>query len=297
MPDAAPSFAGKPLSAARRTMQLLLTAPHISDPAREARLLLELATGLSPELVLRDGARPLTANEARCLTDAVRRRLAHEPISRIKGERGFYGRAFTVSPAVLDPRPETETLIDLVLQWVDETGGRQRPLSIIDVGTGSGCILITLRAELPNATGLATDLSPDALAVARANAARHNVEDRTRFAKAKSLEGIDGPFDLLVSNPPYIPSADIAGLDPGVRDNDPHLALDGGPDGLTIYRQIAARAATVVPSGLIALEVGAGQAPAVVQILTKSVENRAALPWTRTDLAGHARTVAMLTQR
>ncbi len=297
MPDAAPSFAGEPLSAARRTLQALLTVPHIDDPAREARLLLEVATGLSPEHLLRDGARPLSAPEASRLTDALRRRLAHEPLSRIKGERAFYGRTFAVSPAVLDPRPETETLIDLVLQWVDENGGRKRPLTIIDVGTGSGCILITLLAELPNATGLATDLSPDALDIARANAARYGIEAQIRFAQARSLDGIDGRFDILVSNPPYIPSADIAALDPGVRDHDPHLALDGGPDGLAIYRQIAARAGTVVPSGLIALEVGAGQAPGVLQILTKSVENRGGLPWTRTDLGGHARTVAMLTQR
>jgi release factor glutamine methyltransferase len=235
--------------------------------------------------------------EAQRLADAVRRRLAHEPLSRIKGERGFYGRIFTVSPAVLDPRPETETLIDLVLQWVDESGGRQRPLSIIDVGTGSGCILITLLAEMSNATGLATDLSPGALAIARANATRHGVVARARFTEARSLNGIDGPFDVLASNPPYIPTTDIPDLDPGVREYDPRLALDGGPDGLSVYRDIAARAGAVVPSGLIALEVGAGQAADVAQILTKSVENRAALPWTRTDLGGHARTVAMLTQR
>ncbi len=297
MPDEAHSFAGEQVSAARRLLQARLAAPHIDDPAREARLLLEIATGLTSEQVLRDGARPLTALEAQRLTDAVRRRLAQEPLSRIKGERGFYGRTFTVSPAVLDPRPDTETLIDLVLHWVDETGGRQRPLSIIDVGTGSGCILVTLLAELPNATGLATDASPGALYIARANAARNGVEARSRFAEARSLDGIDGPFDILVSNPPYSPSAEIAALDPGVRDHDPRLALDGGADGLEIYRQIAARAGSVVPSGLIALEVGAGQAPGVLQILTKSVENRAGLPWTRTDLGGHTRTVAMLTQR
>lgn len=297
MPDEAHSFAGEQLSAARRLLQARLTAPHIDDPAREARLLLEIATGLTSEQVLRDGARPLSALEAQRLTDALRRRLAQEPLSRIRGERAFYGRTFSVSPAVLDPRPETETLIDLVLQWIDETGGRQRPLSIIDVGTGSGCILVTLLAELPHATGLATDVSPGALDIARANAARHGAETRSRFVKARSLNGIDGPFDILVSNPPYIPSADIAALDPGVRDHDPRLALDGGPDGLDIYRQIAARAGTVVPAGLIALEVGAGQAPGVVQILTKSVDNRAGLPWTRTDLGGHTRTVALLTQR
>lgn len=297
MPDAAPVLEGQPLPVARRVVQSLLTAPHIADPAREARLLIEAVTGLSPEEVLRNDARPLALHEAERLTDAVRRRLAHEPLSRIKGERGFYGRTFAVGPAVLDPRPETETLVDLVLQWVDETGGRRRPMSIIDVGTGSGCILITLLAELPQATGLATDLSSDALSVARANAAHIGVAGRMRFAEARSLDGIDGPFDVLVSNPPYIPSAEIAALDPAVRDHDPCLALDGGPDGLSVYRDLAVRAGAVVPSGLIAFEVGAGQAAEVAQILTKSVENRSGLPWTRTDLGGHTRTVAMLTQR
>ena len=254
MPDTAPesagSFIGQPLSAARRTLQTFLSAARIDDPPREARLLLEVATGLTAELLLRDTARLLSDDEAKRLSEALRRRLAHEPLSRIKGERGFYGRTIAVSPAVLDPRPETETLIDLVLQWVDETGGRQRPLSIIDVGTGSGCILITLLAELTHATGLATDLSPDAIAIARANAARHGVAERIAFTQARSLEGVDGLADILVSNPPYIPSADIAALDPGVRDYDPLLALDGGPDGLTVYRDIAARVGAVVPSGL-----------------------------------------------
>ncbi len=297
MPEVAPGFAGQPVSAARRTLKAALAAANIDDPSREARLLLEFATGLTPERLLRDDGRNLSVGQAQRLTDALHRRLAHEPISRIKGERCFSGRTFKLSPAVLDPRPETETLIDLVLQWVEQTGSRQRPVSIIDVGTGSGCILITLLAELPNATGLATDLSPDALRIATANAEHNGVATRTRFAQARSLDGIDGPFEILVSNPPYIPSTDIAALDPGVRKYDPRLALDGGPDGLAIYRDIAARAGVVVPSGLIAVEVGAGQAADVAHILTRCVPNRAGQPWTRTDLGGHPRTVAMLTQR
>ena len=213
---------------------------------------------LMPEQLLLGDARLLTAGEAKSLAEALTRRLAHEPLSRIRGERDFYGRAFAITPAVLDPRPETETLIDLVLQWADETGGRDRPLDIIDIGTGSGAILITLLAELPRATGLGTDVSPDALQVASSNAVRNAVAGRARFELAHALDGIDGPFDILVSNPPYIPSADVLTLEAAVRDYDPALALDGGPDGLRIYRQIAARAGAVVPSGLIALEVGAG---------------------------------------
>ncbi|MGA7118183.1 MAG: peptide chain release factor N(5)-glutamine methyltransferase [Hyphomicrobium sp.] len=297
MPEAISGFEGKPLSVVRRTVRTRLSEAGFSEAEREARLLVQHATALMPEQLLLSDARLLTAGEAKSLAEALTRRLAHEPLSRIRGERDFYGRTFAITPAVLDPRPETETLIDLVLQWADETGGRDRPLDIIDIGTGSGAILITLLAELPRATGLGTDVSPDALQVARSNAVRNAVAGRTRFELAHALDGIDGPFDILVSNPPYIPSADVLRLEAAVRDYDPALALDGGPDGLRIYRQIAARAGAVVPSGLIALEVGAGQAADVSRILTENVENRRGTPWTRADLGGHDRTVALLTQR
>jgi release factor glutamine methyltransferase len=297
MPEAISGFEGKPLSVVRRTVRTMLSEAGFSEAEREARLLVQHATALMPEQLLLSDARLLTAGEAKSLAEALTRRLAHEPLSRIRGERDFYGRTFAITQAVLDPRPETETLVDLVLQWADETGGRDRPLDIIDIGTGSGAILITLLAELPRAAGLGTDVSPDALLVARSNAVRNAVAGRARFELAHALDGIDGPFDILVSNPPYIPSADVLRLEAAVRDYDPALALDGGPDGLRIYRQIAARAGAVVPSGLIALEVGAGQAADVSRILTENVENRRGTPWTRADLGGHDRTVALLTQR
>jgi release factor glutamine methyltransferase len=296
MPDAAPVFDSQPLAAARRALQSALASAGFQEAQREARLLIECATSLTPEQLLLDDTRTLTASEALTLSNALARRLAHEPLSRIKGERDFYGRTFRITPAVLDPRPDTETLIDLVLQWVDETGGRRRPLSIIDIGTGTGCILVTLLAELPRATGLGTDISPEALHVASANAERYGLAMRARFQQARSLDGIAGPFDILVANPPYIPTADIAGLEPAVRGFDPPAALDGGSDGLAIYREIATRAGSVVPSGLIAVEVGAGQAADVARILSECVGNGAGAPWTRADLGGHERTVALLTQ-
>ncbi|MGE5267457.1 MAG: N5-glutamine methyltransferase family protein, partial [Deltaproteobacteria bacterium] len=174
---------------------------------------------------------------------------------------------------------------------------RDRPLRILDVGTGSGCILATLLAELPAARGVGTDISEAALEVARSNARRNGVSARARFEIARSLQSIEETFDVLVSNPPYIPAADVALLAPEVRKYDPLVALDGGPDGLAIYREIAAKAGTVVPAGLIAVEVGAGQASDVARILALSVENRAGPPWTRSDLGGHERTVALLTHR
>jgi release factor glutamine methyltransferase len=289
-------FAGRPLSEVRRGLQPILSAAGIAGAERESRLLLMMATALTPERLLLDDARALSSAEARALSQALFRRLAHEPLSRIAGERAFYGRLFNVSPAVLDPRPETELLIDVVLSWADATGGRQRPLRILDVGTGSGCILLTLLAQLPLAQGLATDISPEVLAVARGNAVRVGVAGRASFEQVRSLDGLTGPFDVLVSNPPYIPSAEIDRLDPSVRNYDPRAALDGGTDGLAVYREIALRAGLIVPSGLIALEVGAGQSATVSALLKRNVENRSGAPWTRIDLGGHERTVALLTQ-
>jgi release factor glutamine methyltransferase len=148
---------------------------------------------------------------------------------------------------------------------------------------------------MPRAQGLGTDVSRDALGVARANAVLNGVAGRARFMEARSLSGVTGTFDVLVSNPPYIPSGEIAGLEPGVRDFDPRPALDGGPDGLAVYRDIAAGAGVLVPAGLMAVEVGAGQAADVAAIFTKAVENRAGDPAMRRDLGGHTRCVALLT--
>jgi release factor glutamine methyltransferase len=297
MSDGAFNLEGRTVAAARATLGEALSAAGLEDARREARLLLELATGLTPGQLLLDDARLISASQAQRLSDALSRRLSHEPLSRIRGERAFYGRTFEVTPAVLDPRPETETLIEQVLEWVDESGGRERVFDILDVGTGSGCILVTLLAELPAARGTGTDISEDALQVAQANAGRHGVAARARFVCGRSLEGIEETFGILVSNPPYIPTAGIGALSPEVRNFDPLAALDGGPDGLAIYREIAARAGTVVPAGLIAVEVGAGQAADVAEIFAVSVENRSGPPWTRADLGGHDRTVALLTHR
>ncbi|MCU0954574.1 MAG: peptide chain release factor N(5)-glutamine methyltransferase [Hyphomicrobium sp.] len=297
MSDEALRFEGRTVVAARLALHDALSGARLDDTKREARLLLEYATGLTPEQLLLDDARVISATQARRLSEALTRRLAHEPLSRIRGERAFYGRTFEVTPAVLDPRPETELLVEQVLEWADQTGGRDRTLHILDVGTGSGCILVTLLAELPAARGVGTDVSEAALEVARANAGLNGVSARARFEIARSLQSFAETFDVLVSNPPYIPTAEVPLLAPEVRDYDPLAALDGGPDGLAIYREIAARAGTVVPAGLIAVEVGARQSSEVARIFAVSVENRAGPPWTRTDLGGHERTVALLTHR
>lgn len=299
MPDAGPSpqpvFRGLTLAEARRAAMVRLAEAGFEDAEREARHLVLLATGLTAERLLLDERRAVSESEADALSVALRRRLGHEPLSRIRGEREFYGRTFAVTPAVLDPRPETETLVDLVLDWVDRSGGRSRPLRLVDVGTGSGCLAVTLLAELPNATALATDISAAALAVAARNAERNGVAARMRCEQRRSLEGLGETFDVLVSNPPYIPAGDLAALEPAVRGFDPPAALDGGPDGLSVYRDLAAGAGTRVPAGLIAVEVGAGQAPAVARLFADGVRNALGKPYFRADLGGHERCVALLT--
>lgn len=298
MADAEPAcrFAGLSRAEARSAVREALRRSGIEPAEREARLLLELATGLTPEALFLHEQMPLGDDEAERLTTVLERRCSREPLSRIQGTRAFFGRDFKVTPDVLDPRPDTETLVELVLDWVDAGGGRAAPWRLLDVGTGSGCLLITLLAELPNATGIATDVSPEALDVARGNALHHGVASRAQFVQARTLEGVSGLFDILVSNPPYIPDGALAGLDPEVRHFDPVLALAGGPDGLDIYRELAAGAAAVVPRGLIAVEVGAGQAGAVMALFRNALGEACCGAVERRDLGGHARCVALLTQ-
>ena len=225
-----------------------------ATPDLDARLLLQSAAGLSHADVIADPGRRLAACACDRFAAALARRLAHEPVSRILGQREFYGRPFQLTPDVLDPRPDTETLIDAALPLL-ASGARLR-----DLGTGSGAIAVTLLAERGDVTGVATDLSPQALEVARRNAAALGVLSRLDLVAGSWFDAVDGRFDLVVSNPPYIPLADIGGLARDVRDFDPLLALDGGPDGLAPFRIIAAGAGAVLnPGGKIVVELGAGQ--------------------------------------
>jgi len=243
-----------------------LRAAGVDHPQREARLILAHVLGVSSsDAILREGDEV----DGRRLADfegAVDRRAAHEPLSRIRGWREFYGRRFQVSPAVLDPRPDTELLVEAALERLPPDG------RVLDLGTGSGCILLTLLAERPGAAGAGVDLSPGALDVARANALDLGLWDRALlidggWEAARPL----GRFDVVVSNPPYIPSADIPGLDPDVREHDPMLALDGGPDGLAPYRDICALAGDLLtPGGWLLMEVGAGQADDVLALAAAS---------------------------
>ena len=271
-----------------------LARAGVDAPERDARLLAAAAVGCSAaELITRrDGA--IEPDASYRMVEFVRRRTAREPVSRILGSRGFFGREFALSPATLDPRPDSEVLVEAVLAFVETKGWQSRPLRILDVGTGSGCLLLTLLAELPLATGLGTDISTAALETAASNACQLGVSERARFETTRGFEGVAGPFDILVCNPPYIASGDIPGLEPEVRDFDPLTALDGGADGLQVYRQIIPAIEQVLPSGFAVLEVGAGQADAVEQLLRRAIDPRRSGKLTRRpDLGGHTRCVSL----
>jgi release factor glutamine methyltransferase len=246
----------------------VLREAGIEMPELDARLLLCHAAALTHESFVARAGEALQPEAAVRLEALVRRRASREPISRITGTREFYGRSFLVDGSALDPRPDTETLIEVALALIEKTGRREEPLRLLDLGTGTGCILLTLLAELPKAHGLGTDLSPAALRLAEANARRLGVAGRASFLASDWLDAIHGEFDLIVSNPPYIASGEIKRLAPEVAHHDPYLALDGGADGLEAYRRIAAGAARLLaPKGAILVEIGASQAPAVAGLL------------------------------
>ncbi|MCL4189798.1 MAG: peptide chain release factor N(5)-glutamine methyltransferase [Rhodobacteraceae bacterium] len=259
-----------------------LAAAGVEDPAGDARRLLAHALGLSRErLVLALDAAPGAA-AAEHFAGLVALRAERRPLAQITGRRLFWGRAFAVTPDVLDPRPETETLVVAALE---APFGR-----LLDLGTGSGCLAVTLLAERPAATGVASDLSAAALAVARVNAAAHGVAGRLAVLAADWFEGVAGRFDLILSNPPYIPAAGLAALAPEVRLWEPAGALSPGPDGLEAFRAILAGAgAHLAPGGRILLEVGAGQAGEVAA-LARAAGLRGV--HARADLDGRPRVVA-----
>ncbi len=271
----------------------VLREAGIDTPELDARLLLCHAAGLSHEAYVAGAGGPVQPATLARFGTAIDRRLKREPVARITGTREFYGRGFTIAPPALDPRPDTETLIEAALALVERRGWRDQTLSLLDLGTGTGCILVTLLAELPCAQGLGTDLSPSALALAAANAMRLGVGSRAAFMAADWLDGIDGTFDLVLSNPPYLASGEIAGLAPEVAAYDPMLALDGGPDGLDAYRRIAAGAPKVLADGgRLLVEIGAGQAAQVSDIFRAAGLKLDPSQAIGRDLAGRPRVVA-----
>lgn len=260
-------------------------------PGDAVHLTLHALGATRTDLILH-GDRSIGEMAAMRLATSVQRRLAGEPVARILGEWEFWGLTFALSPETLVPRPDTETLVETVLaRWPD----RARPLRLLDLGTGSGCILIALLTEYRHAFGIGIDRSHPALLTASSNARVNGVADRSLFAASSWCDALAGPFDVIVSNPPYIARHVIAGLSTEVRCHDPQLALDGGGDGLDAYRSILDAVAQaglglLAPDGTLHLEIGFDQAAAVSELARRAGFDEVAV---EPDLAGHDRTVTL----
>lgn len=242
---------------------LVAAGVEMSEAARDALLLAMHTTGWDRATLHSRDIEPPPAGFEPAYASAIERRTKREPIAYIIGVQEFWNRDFAVSPAVLIPRPETELILEEAMSMVFAT--------VADIGTGSGCLAVTIAAEFPRTRVVATDISQTALAVARANAQRHGVADRIDFTHTRYLDGVTGPFDLIVSNPPYVTDGEYAQLAPEVHDFEPRTALTAGPDGLDDIREVLACAATKLrPGGLLLMEIGFGQAQGISDLVDAS---------------------------
>jgi release factor glutamine methyltransferase len=282
---------GQTVDAARRALTARFKSAAIDSAELDARLLVGAVLGLDLTGMIAAANRALTRDQSIRLEDLMRRRLAGEPVARILGVKEFWGLPLKLSPATLVPRPDTETVVELALEMLRADGIADRPLRVADLGTGTGAILLALLSELPGAQGIGTDISAEALETARGNAVRLGFSGRAAFIRCHYASALTGPFDLIVSNPPYIRSADIASLASEVRDHDPHAALDGGADGLDAYRALIAQAACVLaPGAVLVVEAGQGQAGEIQGLMTAAGLTLPGPP--KADLAGIRRAVA-----
>jgi release factor glutamine methyltransferase len=285
------SFDGQTVDAARRALTARFKSAEIESAELDARLLAGAALGLDLTGIIAAANRKVTAEESKRLDGLARRRLGGEPVARIVGAKEFWGLPLKLSPATLVPRPDTETVVECALELLRRDGASERSLRIADLGTGSGAILLALLSELPRAQGFGTDISADALKTARGNAERLGLADRARFVRCDYASALTGPFDLIVSNPPYIRSADIEGLAVEVRDHDPRAALDGGADGLDAYRALIPQAAALLAPGCtLVVEAGQGQSDQIGALMTAAGLSPAEPP--KADLADIPRAVS-----
>ncbi|MGB7244883.1 MAG: peptide chain release factor N(5)-glutamine methyltransferase [Sulfitobacter sp.] len=240
-----------------------LRAAGVADPARDARLLLAHAAQVDAARITLIAPEDIAPEIAERYEHLISLRAVRVPVSHLIGERGFYGRRFKISRDVLDPRPETESLVEAALAV---------PFSrVLDLGTGSGCILVSLLAENQAATGVGTDLSAAACLQASANAVLHRVNDRTVITQSDWFAAIEGQFDLIVANPPYLAEAEMSQVQPELRDHEPRMALTDGHDGLSCYRIIAAQAAAYLQeAGRVLVEIGMTQAADVTEIFAQN---------------------------
>jgi release factor glutamine methyltransferase len=279
---------GKTVAEAVAHAAATLGAAGIPEPRREARLLVAAALGIEPATVLGWPERQIAEGPARRLAELVSGRAAHAPVSRLLGRREFWSLSFALSPGTLDPRPDSETLVEAALA---EIAVRTAPLRVLDLGTGTGCLLLALLSELPNATGVGVDLAPGAVATARRNAAALGLARRASFIAGDWGTALVGRHDVILANPPYISTQAIEGLPPEVGLYDPRLALDGGADGLSAYRALAGDLRRLSePHGAAVVELGEGQAPAVAAIMAAA---GLAVRGVRQDLAGIERAIVL----
>lgn len=282
---------GNSIESARRNLAARLQSAGLEEAALDARLLVGAALELDLTGMVTQAARRLTLEETARLEGYARRRLAHEPVARILGAREFWGLPFRLSEGTLVPRPDTETVVELALEiFRGLTISGRRP-QIADIGVGSGAILLALLHEIPDAFGVGTDVSLTALNTARDNAIALGLADRAAFVACSYAAALRGPFDLIVSNPPYIPSAEIPTLSIEVREHDPHLALDGGNDGYDAYRALIPQAAErLAPGGALIVEAGQGQARNIETLMAAAALVVERSP--KADLAGIPRAVS-----
>jgi release factor glutamine methyltransferase len=284
------SLAGQTVEAARRALTARFKSAAIDSAEIDARMLVGAVLGLDLTGMITAADRIVSSGESLRLEEFARRRLAGEPVARLLGHKEFWGLPLQLSAATLVPRPDTETVVELALELVRAGGALDRPPRIADLGTGSGAILLALLSELRQAQGVGTDISAEALQTAHANAARAGLADRATFMACDYATGLTGPFDLIVSNPPYIRSADIAGLAAEVRDHDPRAALDGGADGLDAYRRLIPQAADLLaPGGVVVAEAGQSQSQDIEALMNAVGLTPAGAP--KADLAGIQRAV------
>jgi release factor glutamine methyltransferase len=280
------------VASARRELALSLRRHDLATPELDARLLIGHALGLDHTALAAQGERVLSRAEAEAVWALAARRLAREPVARIIGVKEFWGLDFKLNAATLVPRPETETVVEAALDVLERRRSRGKALRLADLGTGAGALLLALLAELPAAHGVGTDLSCQALGCARANAISLGLASRAAFVACDYAAALKGPFDLVVSNPPYVAHGDIAALAPEVRVFDPPLALDGGADGLDAYRTITRAVRDLLtPDGVMVLELGTGQLAAVDGLLPAAGLEQVGKA--RHDLLGIARAVVV----
>ena len=279
---------GMPRRDAVAALRRAFEAAGLDTPSLDARLLATDALGIGATALVTDPEVAISAAEAARLTARGLRRVAREPVARILGRAEFWSLPFRLSPETLVPRPDTETVVETALALVPD---RSAAVRFLDLGTGSGCLLVALLHEIPRAWGLGLDRSASALRTARSNAGANGVADRAAFVAGDWTAALAGRFDLVVSNPPYIATSVLGGLDPEVAQHDPALALDGGPDGLDAYRTIlSGAAALLLPGGSLVVEIGHDQHGAMLALVAA-----AGLRVGRTaqDLGGHVRAVSI----